>query len=218
MLESPQTSQASFSNAPENVPDAEPWDKEFLGLSERLPTGYKRMELVILSDFGSTLESWSKKEKAIGRRLVRFERRQAGPVVRLTFETQPPQESYEDTERIISCISWPQGRVGYFLTSFDVLKLAEYILGTSMNTEVKNRARRNMAAVASKTLAKGDYELDTSLDADNEAFLKVMSFDDPKPRSIEKSIKIYDWFDLKHCLEKILSRFVRVLTESGYRR
>jgi hypothetical protein len=188
---------------------------EYHGVPDALPSGYKRIELIINGDLGSMTENWTAEEQKVGRRLVRFERHRFGSVVELTFKMQPSKflSEGEMMADIISCVEWPQDRGGYFVTSFDILKLVDYILEISMNTEVKNRARRNMASVASQTLAKVGMELEP---ADEDAFTMVMGFDDPKPRSIEKSIKVYDWYDLTDCLSKILSRFVSLcLPESA---
>ncbi|ODV64247.1 uncharacterized protein ASCRUDRAFT_30998 [Ascoidea rubescens DSM 1968] len=40
-----------------------------------------------------------------------------------------------------------------------------------------------------------------------EIFKVIMSFDDPKPRNIEKNIKIYRWDSLEASLSKILPKY-----------
>ncbi|PVG02384.1 hypothetical protein CPB86DRAFT_697244, partial [Serendipita vermifera] len=154
-------------------------------------------------------KDWSNYETKAGRRLVRFEREQDGHVVSLCFYVQSPSAlEPKDRDATISCIKWPDGRDGYFVTSFDILKLSEFILNRSMGTELKNRARRNMAYIGCQTLPKVHPEVDRDLSLLEETFMRVMRFDDPKPRSIEKSIKAYDWNNLFRCIYKILGRWV----------
>lgn len=205
-------SNVAFQVSHDHLQDDDPLGEEYRGVPDALPSGYKRMELIINGDLGSMADNWTAEEQKVGRRLVRFERHRFGSVVELTFKMQPLKSLSEGEMMpdIISCVEWPQDRRGHFVTSFDILKLVEYVLEISMNTEVKNRARRNMASIASQTLARAGMELDSADDLDEDVFTMVMGFDDPKPRSIEKSIKVYDWYDLADCLSRILSRFVSV--------
>jgi hypothetical protein len=175
--------------------------------SEHLPPDYHRLCLRVVGELDEIMDDWKALEKKAGRRLVRFWREQSGSLVNLSFAAQPPLDPYnEKSQMVISCIRLPD-REGLWVTSFDIVRLAEYILHLPLNTDMKNRARRNMASVECKTLLRVVAHEHSKL----EGFTVVMQFEDPKPRSIEKSIKIYKWDVLQTCLSKILQRFVSVV-------
>ncbi|KAG8833651.1 hypothetical protein FRC17_010316 [Serendipita sp. 399] len=178
-----------------------------------IPPGFSQLEFTLDNDPRAATRKWTQAELNSGRRLVRFWRQQTGSLVRLSFSTHSDKESYEDQDStVISCIRWPEEEKGFFVTSFDVVRLAEFALHLTMSTEMKNRARRNMAAVSSTTLPKVKDISDNPslLEA---TFFLVMGFENPRARSIEKSIKVFDWYNLSECLSRILQRFI--IPDSG---
>lgn len=208
----------------EDIHDTGPLGEEHSAPTELLPKDYERMDLKISGDLSSLTEDWNEDERKAGRRLVRFIRVREDSGVSLSFFPLSPQQRYEeDMQNVISCIKGPPSHLSHFVTSFDILKLVEYIVDIPLNIEIKNRARRNMAGIGSHTLAKMEVDIDSADSWKDDAFAKVMSFADPKPRSIEKSIKVYDWNVLRECLMRILSRFVCfiastiILTNLAYR-
>lgn len=45
--------------------------------------------------------------------------------------------------------------------------------------------------------------------SDNEGFFKlIMGFPNPKPRNIEKDVKVFPWTILSHALKKIVGKYV----------
>jgi hypothetical protein len=163
-------------------------------------------------NFSRIVDDWTPAEVAASRRLVRFDRHQEGHIVHLSFTPHLPEEPFDELSQVVvSCIKWPETNSDFFITSFDVLRLAEFILKLTMNTEMKNRVRRNMATVPYITLPKGKKPSSSHPDPRKDPYTLIMSFDTYQPRSIEKSIKIYDWEDLKNCLAKILQRFVSIV-------
>ncbi|KIM30433.1 hypothetical protein M408DRAFT_58873, partial [Serendipita vermifera MAFF 305830] len=147
---------------------------------------------------------WKPKDETASRRLVHFSRIAIGSLVTLKCKLFSSDESDELEEGVvISCIKLPQ-LGGYHVTSYDIVKLAEHIVQLRLNTDLKNRARRNMASVACTTLDKVSAK---DVPPTND-FITLMQFDHPKPRSIEKSIKVYHWRLLEQCLDKILWHFV----------
>jgi hypothetical protein len=47
--------------------------------------------------------------------------------------------------------------------------------------------------------------------SDSEEFFKViMGFPNPKPRNIEKDVKVFPWKILAHALKKIISKYVSI--------
>jgi hypothetical protein len=189
--------------APFSVPEHD----DSIHPSDDLPPDYERLCLSIEGDLDLMEKDWKPSEENAGRRLVRFSRKQLGSLVELSFATHAPCNPHrEKLEVVISCISLPDHE-GLWVTSFDIVRLATYVLQIPLNTEMKNRARRNMASVDCKTLLR----VIPNEHSKTEAFTTIMEFEDPKPRSIEKSIKIYKWNVLEMCLSKILQRFVSFL-------
>ncbi|KAG8827195.1 hypothetical protein FRC19_005013 [Serendipita sp. 401] len=189
-------------------------DPDFAGLET--PPGFHQIEFILKNDLASAIRCWTPAERKKGRRLIRFRRQQTGPSVSLSFATHVDNELYEKSSSIvISCIRWPSGKQRFFVTSYDVVRLAEFTLQRTLSTEMKNRARRNMAAVPSITLPKAKDLSDEQDPLYTKTFALVMDFDNPKARSIERSIKVFDWNNLFECLSRILQRFIIPDTGEG---
>ena len=143
---------------------------------------------------------WSPAEVSAGRRLVRFVKVQDGR--RLIVSCEPiGQEEYSETDTVISCIH-REGIDTCFVTSVDVIYLLERLTDGEFPVEEKNRIRRNLEGLRPTTVSKhkagfGDF------------FQRIMDFPDPKPRNIEKDLKVFEWNLLGQALEKILSKYVR---------
>ncbi|KAI8590619.1 hypothetical protein BDZ88DRAFT_414299 [Geranomyces variabilis] len=73
----------------------------------------------------------------------------------------------------------------------------------SLDVPQKNRIRRNLESLGPTTISK---KPDT-----NAFFAQIMSYTDPKPRNIEKDVKVFPWALLKPALEKILFK----MTDGG---
>jgi hypothetical protein len=99
----------------------------------------------------------------------------------------------------ISCIYWEE-RQECFVTSVDTIYLLEQLVAARFTVEEKNRIRRNLEGFRPLTVSKSKPE--------SEDFFKViMAFAAPKPRNIEKDIKVYYWKDLGSALKKIISKY-----------
>ena len=171
--------------------------------------GYTRIQLKIVGDLCAVVQNWTKAEHKVRRRLVEFRRAQiGGALVCLESAIAGADAASKQPSITISCIQWPNEPEYFFVTSFNVIRLVEFTLQTTMTTEIKNRARRNMASIPSRTLPRVKIPEEPDIDLEDEPYALVMSFDSPKPRSIEKSIKVFDWKHLEGCISKILSRFV----------
>ena len=142
---------------------------------------------------------WSAAEEKIGRRLVRFTKVQEGR--RLIVSSEPiRQEDYRDSDTVISCI-YREGADVCYVTSVDVIFLLERLTSGEFPVEEKNRIRRNLEGLKPTTVSKhkpgfGDF------------FQRIMDFPDPRPRNIEKDLKVFEWNLLGQALEKILSKYV----------
>ncbi len=155
--------------------------------------------LKIEGDLGAVTQGWTNDEISTKRRLVQFQRRQSGSVITTTFEAVAPQDRTPNSI-CVSCILW--GEKGeYFITSVDTIYLLESLVAVRFTVEEKNRIRRNLEGFHPLTVSKTKREY--------ESFFKViMGFPSPKPRNIEKDVKVFPWKILAHALKKIISKYV----------
>nr|KMM70597.1 medusa [Coccidioides posadasii RMSCC 3488] len=99
----------------------------------------------------------------------------------------------------ISCIYWA-GKKECYVTSVDTIYLLESLVGVRFTVEEKNRIRRNLEGFRPLTVSKAK--------AESEEFFKViMGFPNPKPRNIEKDVKVFPWRILAHALKKIIGKY-----------
>ncbi|CAO3609808.1 unnamed protein product [Mucor hiemalis] len=103
------------------------------------------------------------------------------------------------TPIVISCIYWRE-RNDYFITSVDCIYLLESLIGIQFTVEEKNRIRRNLEGFRPLTVSKCKSEC-------ADFFKLVMSFPHPKPRNIEKDVKVFSWKTLPHALRKIIRKY-----------
>ncbi|KAF5351983.1 hypothetical protein D9756_007383 [Leucocoprinus leucothites] len=154
--------------------------------------------LELLTPLSSICTGWSSAELQTGRRLVRFSKVQDGR--RLIVSCEPiRQDEYCENDSVISCI-YREETDTCFVTSVDVIYLLERLTNGEFPVEEKNRIRRNLEGLRPTTVSKhkagfGDF------------FQRIMEFPDPKPRNIEKDLKVFDWNLLGQALEKILSKY-----------
>ncbi|KAI9363092.1 hypothetical protein BD770DRAFT_290847, partial [Pilaira anomala] len=150
------------------------------------------------------VKDWTQEEWESQRRLVQFWRRQEGNEVTCRFESfQLPSEKSKlvDTSKIIivSCIYWKE-KNDYFITSVDCIYLLEHLIGVKFTVEEKNRIRRNLEGYKPLTVSKLKPE-------SAEFFKLIMGFPNPKPRNIEKDVKVFPWSILGVALKKIISKY-----------
>lgn len=154
-------------------------------------------------DLNSMQDNWTTEERAAKRRLVRFRGKQDDSTIETYFKTVKPDErptSQHPRERRVSCIYWEE-RDEYFVTSVDTIALLETLVGSRFQVQEKNRIRRNLEQYQPLTIAKGKPE--------TESFFKViMGLPNPKPRNIEKDVKVFPWPILGQALSKVISKYV----------
>ncbi|TFK25477.1 developmental regulator medusa [Coprinopsis marcescibilis] len=154
--------------------------------------------LELVTPLDGICTGWNQGELSSGRRLVRFSKVQDGR--RLIVSCEPiRQEDYNESDAVISCI-YREEVDSCFVTSVDVIYLLERLTNGEFPVEEKNRIRRNLEGLRPTTVSKhktgfGDF------------FQRIMEFPDPKPRNIEKDLKVFDWNLLGQALEKILSKY-----------
>ncbi|CAO3597392.1 unnamed protein product [Absidia cylindrospora] len=157
--------------------------------------------LVIDGNMDDMMKDWTDQEQQDHRRLVRFWRRQQGQhEIICNFQVIPPTNKMNTPQDIIvSCIYW-ENKDDYFITSVDIIYLLEALIGVKFTTEEKNRVRRNLEGFRPLTVSKlkpdsGDF------------FKRIMAFNHPKPRNIEKDLKVFSWSSLPTALKKIISKY-----------
>jgi hypothetical protein len=157
--------------------------------------------LKIDGDLGKMSEEWTQDELDAKRRLVEFKRSQHGSTINTSFAPVTP-EARPARSICVSCIWWEE-KEECFITSVDTIYLLEQLVNVRFTVEEKNRIRRNLEGFRPMTVSKAK--------ADSEEFFKViMGFPNPKPRNIEKDVKVFSWKVLAQALKKIISKYVCV--------
>ncbi|KAK4121496.1 hypothetical protein N657DRAFT_682587 [Parathielavia appendiculata] len=160
----------------------------------------EKATLKIVGDLASMSEGWTQEEWENKRRLVLFKKQQAGSTLTVSFK--PVSVAERPPHSIcISCIWWQEKQACY-VTSVDTIHLLEQLLAAPnrFGVDEKNRIRRNLEGFRPATVSKSRSE--------SEEFFKViMGFGNPKPRNIEKDVKVFQWKDLGSALYKIISKY-----------
>ncbi|KAK3306295.1 uncharacterized protein B0T15DRAFT_136819 [Chaetomium strumarium] len=167
----------------------------------------EKATLKIFGDLSSMAEGWTQEEWENKRRLVLFRKQQTGSVLTVSFK--PVSAAERPPHSIcISCIWWEEKQACY-VTSVDTIHLLEQLLAAPnrFGVDEKNRIRRNLEGFRPATVSKAR--------AESEEFFKViMGFGNPKPRNIEKDVKVFHWKDLAGALYKIISKYSASTTTS----
>ena len=162
--------------------------------------------LKINGDLDSMSEDWTKDEQDCSRRLVQFWRSQSGSTINTNFKPVTPEDR-QPNSICISCIWWESKRECY-VTSVDTIFLLESLVAVRFTVEEKNRIRRNLEGFRPVTVSKGK--------SDSEDFFKlIMGFPNPKPRNIEKDVKVFPWKILAHALKKIIGKYVSAFSSAS---
>lgn len=159
---------------------------------------HQKAKLEITGDLEEMAAHWSEEEWESRRRLVHFRRSQSGSTITTTFQAVSPDDRPPNSV-CISCIYWEE-KNECFVTSVDTIYLLEQLVAARFTVEEKNRIRRNLEGFRPLTVSKGK--------PDSEEFFKViMAFPAPKPRNIEKDVKVFHWKDLASALKKIIGKY-----------
>jgi hypothetical protein len=141
---------------------------------------------------------WTAEEWEAKRRLVQFWRQQKGSTIHATFRPVP-QSDRPSSAVCVSCIWWAEKNECY-VTSVDCISLLESLIAVRFTVEEKNRIRRNLEGFRPLTVSKGKKECENF-------FKLIMGFPSPKPRNIEKDVKVFPWSVLPHALKKIIGKY-----------
>ncbi|KAJ2842073.1 hypothetical protein IWW36_006044, partial [Coemansia brasiliensis] len=137
-------------------------------------------------------------ERECRRRLVQFWRRHENNNILCTFKAVAAADRVPNSI-VVSCIYWEEKR-DFFITSVDCIYLLESLIAVRFTVEEKNRIRRNLEGFRPLTVSKCKAE-------SAEFFKLIMSFPNPKPRNIEKDVKVFPWRILPLALKKIISKY-----------
>jgi hypothetical protein len=158
-----------------------------------------KAKLQLLDSLQSVCFNWNDSERQLGRRLVRFHREQSGNCLRISFEAIMPEE-YNNNDIVISCI-YREDCHQFYVTSVDIIYLLEKLVDSHFEVDEKNRIRRNLEGLKPITVSKNRAESESF-------FQRIMDFPDPRPRNIEKDLKVFEWRVLGEALKKIISKYV----------
>ncbi|KAA1474248.1 hypothetical protein DENSPDRAFT_840821 [Dentipellis sp. KUC8613] len=143
-------------------------------------------------------ENLTAEERSAGRRLVRFSRVQDGHKLLVSCQTLRP-EDYDERHIAVSCIYRPSDGECY-VTSVDIIYLLQHFVQDNFSVEEKNRIRRNLEGFRPTTISK-------TRAGSEEFFQQIMDFPMPKPRNIEKDVKVFPWGVLGAALDKIINKY-----------
>ncbi|RYO76149.1 hypothetical protein DL763_010714 [Monosporascus cannonballus] len=160
----------------------------------------QKASLKVVGDLKSMELGWTTEEWENRRRIVMFSKKQIGTVLTISF--RPISVNERPAGSIcISCIYWAEKDECY-VTSVDTISLLEQLLSApqKFSVEEKNRIRRNLEGFRPLTVSKSKAESE-------EFFRVIMGFPNPKPRNIEKDVKVFPWKILGQALRKIIGKY-----------
>lgn len=156
--------------------------------------------LKINGNLNDMAAKWTEEEWDSRRRIVQFKKSQHQAVLNVNFKAIPVNERPPNSI-CISCIWWAE-KSDCYVTSVDTIHLLEQLVASPnrFSVEEKNRIRRNLEGFHPVTVSKAK--------ADSEDFFKIiMAFPHPKPRNIEKDVKVFPWATLEPALKKIIGKY-----------
>jgi hypothetical protein len=157
--------------------------------------------VTFLSSLDEMIDGWTDAEIQAGRRLVHFTiSRGMGEQRTVSCRPIHPSEYVSvDLVDTVSCIARPNG-AGFVITSVDLLHLAGLLYAGRPDTEEKNRLRRHLERLDPKTIGK-------SRDS-NGLYARIASFNEPRPLTIVKDVKVFEWMRLEEAMEAIVAKRV----------
>ncbi|KAL2026490.1 hypothetical protein VTO58DRAFT_102470 [Aureobasidium pullulans] len=156
--------------------------------------------LKLEGDLNGMASDWNADEVSARRRIVRFRRSQNGSVISASFQPVTPEEHAQAPGCIyVNCIWWEEEN-GCYITSVDTIQLLESLVAVRFTVEEKNRIRRNLEGFRPQTVSKTKTKCE-------EFFKIIMGFPSPKPRNIEKDVKVFPWRILAGALKKIIGKY-----------
>lgn len=170
----------------------------------RTPTSFVDVLEMALKTPTNNTASRSDAERHAGRKLVAFYRKQVGRTMKVTYCSVASPRDVEQGGTVISCIT-PPGSDSHYITSVDCVRLMSYLLNPQdqkLSIDEKNRIRRTLEPFRPMTVKRTDARTAS-------IFNWVISMPEPRPVTISKDIKLFDWDTLEPGIAKILAKYVR---------
>jgi hypothetical protein len=191
------------STIPQHSPQAPPSSMTLVGHTQAfnpytLYSPDSKARLHLDGNLDGVAKDWSEKELEVRRKIIVFNREQKGNDIYADFKVVS-QEEWKNHPRSVSCIWWAEKKEAY-VTSVDTILLLEGLVAARFTVEEKNRIRRNLEGFKPDTVSKAKPETE-------EFFKVIMGFPNPKPRNIEKDVKVFPWKVLSIALQKIISKY-----------
>ncbi|KAK9762147.1 hypothetical protein K7432_012400 [Basidiobolus ranarum] len=158
----------------------------------------KKASLIFKGHLDDMMKDWTSDENKCRRRLVQFWRTHEDSAIQCSFQSVVPAD-LPPNSIVVSCIYWEQ-KNDYYITSVDCIYLLESLIAVRFTVEEKNRIRRNLEGFRPLTISKCKQEC-------SDFFKLIMSFPNPKPRNIEKDVKVFPWKVLPDALRKIVGKY-----------
>jgi hypothetical protein len=158
-----------------------------------------KARLEIEGDLNTMKENWSSDMWASRRCLVEFKCRRVDATVHASFRAVE-EKDWQQNMIVISCL-YHDARNDWFFTSVDAIYLLECLMETRYTTEEKNRIRRNLESFKPTTLQKNEGQW-------QDFYAHIMNYPNPKPRNIDKGLKVFPWAHLEQALKKIFGNYV----------
>lgn len=182
----PGSTQSNFSSKPAHVHN----NADYMNYS---------LKLLIEQDLDTMTQDWTTTENNDERRLVKFHIFKVDRGHNLIRFSSIQKTNYNVQDLIISCIYWKEANL-FIVTSVDIILLLENLIQRSFTIEEKNRIRRNLQSLKPYTISKTNKD-------DQRFFSLIMSMENPRPRNIEKDLKVFKWGDLYAALNKVVSKY-----------
>ncbi|QWU90268.1 hypothetical protein CA3LBN_004629 [Candidozyma haemuli] len=174
---------------------------EFIVIVLHLDIVNTPISLDVGSEVTQMQSNWCKEEEQEERRLVRLSvHRESYATFKISAEPVSPfSYSSSDDSLVISCIKWKEKDI-CVVTSVDVILVLEFLVGEHFSIEEKSRVRRNLQFLKPYTVTKSSNE-------SRRLFSSLMSMENPRPRNIEKGLKVFEWSDLFVAVNRVLSKY-----------
>lgn len=172
---------------------------ELLQQRRRMPSAVPPCPMLYMhGDLNTMTEDWTPAEHHTQRRIVEFNRTKVSDQqTHCAFQPTARPEAVDG--EVVSCIYWPENNNWYF-TSVECLKLLEYLMDRRFSVDEKNRVRRNLEGFCPLTLTK-------TKPGSADFFKRIMAYPPPKPRNIEKDLKVFPWKVLALAVKKISTKY-----------
>lgn len=159
------------------------------------------IQLHVGQSVGSAVLEWTEEEVVAGRKLVYLDVALESHA-NFHIEARPfkPESKPNNEGRlVISCIKWDE-QDKFVVTSVDVILVLEHLVGAQFSIEEKSRIRRNLQFLKPSTITRSNGE-------SKRLFNSIMAMENPRPRNIEKDLKVFEWSELFKAVRKVLSKY-----------